>query len=121
MLVNKQNRILSLESDRELSESKYQLSTTASTLNGKNLLSIHLIGGVLLLLVTEHFVMFKYIKQQRLANNLLALKTLRSQMNPHFIFNALNSVNSFIASNDERTANKYLYGLFVINASRFRE
>jgi len=29
-------------------------------------------------------------------------------MNPHFIFNALNSVNSFIAKNDERTANKYL-------------
>ena len=52
--------------------------------------------------------MYKYIKQQRLANNLLALKSLRSQMNPHFIFNALNSVNSFIASNDERTANKYL-------------
>ena len=52
--------------------------------------------------------MYKYIKQQRLANNLLALKSLRSQMNPHFIFNALNSVNSFIATNDERTANKYL-------------
>jgi LytS/YehU family sensor histidine kinase len=52
--------------------------------------------------------MYKYIKQQRLANNLLALKSLRSQMNPHFIFNALNSVNSFIASNDERTANRYL-------------
>jgi LytS/YehU family sensor histidine kinase len=29
-------------------------------------------------------------------------------MNPHFIFNALNSVNSFIAGNDERSANKYL-------------
>ena len=52
--------------------------------------------------------MFKNIKQQKLANNLLALKSLRSQMNPHFIFNALNSVNSFIATNDERTANKYL-------------
>ena len=38
----------------------------------------------------------------------MALKSLRSQMNPHFIFNALNSVNSFIASSDERTANKYL-------------
>jgi len=33
---------------------------------------------------------------------------LRTQMNPHFIFNALNSVNSFIAKNDERTANRYL-------------
>ena len=60
-----------------------------------------------MLLITAFF-MYKYIKQQRLANNLLALKSLRSQMNPHFIFNALNSVNSFIASNDERTANKYL-------------
>src|SRR5690606_21508151 len=54
------------------------------------------------------YLMYKYIKEQKLANNLLALKSLRSQMNPHFIFNALNSVNSFIASNDERTANKYL-------------
>lgn len=66
-----------------------------------------LIGGLFLLLLTA-YLMYKYIKQQRLANNLLALKSLRSQMNPHFIFNALNSVNSFIATNDERTANKYL-------------
>ena len=29
-------------------------------------------------------------------------------MNPHFIFNALNSVNSFISKNDELNANKYL-------------
>ena len=29
-------------------------------------------------------------------------------MNPHFIFNALNSVNGFISKNDPRKANKYL-------------
>ena len=104
-IVSKQNRILSLESDRELSESKYQLTTEQS--KRQKLIIYSLIGGLLLLLITA-FLMFKYIKQQRLANNLLALKSLRSQMNPHFIFNALNSVNSFIASNDERTANKYL-------------
>ena len=39
---------------------------------------------------------------------MLALKSLRSQMNPHFIFNALNSVNHFISREDERTANKFL-------------
>ena len=94
-----------MESDRELSESKYNLSIEQS--KRQKLIIYSLIGGVLLLLLTA-FLMFKYIKQQRLANNLLALKSLRSQMNPHFIFNALNSVNSFIASNDERTANKYL-------------
>ena len=52
--------------------------------------------------------MFRSNKQRKLSNNLLALKSLRSQMNPHFIFNALNSVNSFISSNDERAANRYL-------------
>ena len=104
-LSTKQNRITSLESDRELSESKYQLSTEQT--KRQKLIIYSLIGGLALLLLAA-FLMFKYIKQQRLANNLLALKSLRSQMNPHFIFNALNSVNSFIASNDERTANKYL-------------
>lgn len=104
-ITKKQNRITSLESDRALSESKYQLSIEQS--KRQKLIIYSLIGGLLLLLITA-FLMFKYIKQQRLANNLLALKSLRSQMNPHFIFNALNSVNSFIALNDERTANKYL-------------
>ncbi|MGC6432484.1 MAG: histidine kinase [Jejuia sp.] len=104
-LVTKQNRINSLESDRELSESKYLL--TIEQAKRQKVIIYSLIGGLFLLLLVA-FLMFKYIRQQRLANNLLALKSLRSQMNPHFIFNALNSVNSFIASNDERTANKYL-------------
>ncbi|SFN53641.1 Tetratricopeptide repeat-containing protein [Bizionia echini] len=104
-IAEKQNRITSLESDRQLSESKYQLTSERN--KRQQLIIYSLIGGLLLLMVTAYF-MYKYIKQQRLANNLLALKSLRSQMNPHFIFNALNSVNSFIASNDERTANRYL-------------
>ena len=104
-IAEQQNRITSLESDRALSKSKYELTQERN--KSQQLIIYSLIGGLLLLLVTAYF-MYKYIKQQRLANNLLALKSLRSQMNPHFIFNALNSVNSFIASNDERTANKYL-------------
>lgn len=104
-IANKQNRITGLETDRQLSQSKYQLTNERN--KRQELIIYSLAGGLILLLVTAYF-MFKYIKQQRFANNLLALKSLRSQMNPHFIFNALNSVNSFIASNDERTANKYL-------------
>ena len=104
-IAENQNRITSLESDRELSESKYKLNEEQN--KRQKLIIYSLIGGLALLLLTA-YLMYKYIKQQRLANNLLALKSLRSQMNPHFIFNALNSVNSFIATNDERTANKYL-------------
>jgi len=54
------------------------------------------------------FFFYRSNQQQKLANNLLALKSLRSQMNPHFIFNALNSVNNYIAKSDERSANRYL-------------
>ncbi|MBE9488684.1 MAG: histidine kinase, partial [Bacteroidetes bacterium] len=104
-IIAKQSRITGLESDRALSESKYQLTTERN--KRQRLIIYSLIGGLLLLLIAGYF-MFKNIKQQKLNNNLLALKSLRSQMNPHFIFNALNSVNSFIANNDERTANKYL-------------
>lgn len=104
-IATKQNRITSLETDRQLSQSEYQLATEQN--KRQKLIIYSLVGGLILLLVTAYF-MFKFIKQQKFANNLLALKSLRSQMNPHFIFNALNSVNSFIASNDERTANKYL-------------
>jgi len=104
-LIVKQNRITSLENERALSESKYQLTEEQS--KRQQLIIYSLFGGLVLLLVTA-YMMFKYIKHQKLTNNLLALKSLRSQMNPHFIFNALNSVNSFISSNDERTANRYL-------------
>ncbi len=104
-IVSKQNRITSLESDRALSESKYELGKEQT--KRQRIIIYALVGG-LFLVVLVAFLMYKYIRQQRLANNLLALKSLRSQMNPHFIFNALNSVNSFIALNDERTANRYL-------------
>ncbi|APX99359.1 histidine kinase [Lacinutrix venerupis] len=104
-IAEQQNRITSLENDRELSESRYNLNQVQN--KNQKIIIYSLIGGLLLLLIVA-YLMYKYIKQQRLANNLLALKSLRSQMNPHFIFNALNSVNSFIATNDERTANKYL-------------
>jgi len=38
----------------------------------------------------------------------LETKALRAQMNPHFIFNCLNSINSFILRNDTDVASEYL-------------
>lgn len=108
----KQNRISSLEKDRELSESKYELALKGQQLITENnkrqkLIIYALIFGMLMMGLTI-YLFYRNSKQQKLANNLLALKSLRSQMNPHFIFNALNSVNNFIAQSDERSANRYL-------------
>ncbi|MFT5862950.1 MAG: two-component system LytT family sensor kinase, partial [Flavobacteriales bacterium] len=111
-IAEKQNLILSLEKDRELNESRYQLFLQEEELvtarNTRQQLIIGALALVALLLMFTAFTMYRSNKRQKYANNLLALRGLRSQMNPHFIFNALNSVNSFIATNDERTANKYL-------------
>ncbi len=53
----------------------------------------------------------KRINQRlRLENSLLEMerKALRLQMNPHFIFNALDSISSFIFKNDPKQAVRYL-------------
>lgn len=49
-------------------------------------------------------------QQLRLENSLLDMerKALRLQMNPHFIFNALDSISSFIFKNDPKQAVRYL-------------
>lgn len=39
---------------------------------------------------------------------LLEMQALRSQMNPHFIFNSLNSINRFILQNNKAQASEYL-------------
>lgn len=53
-----------------------------------------------------------YLRQINLTNkniqNQLKLESLRGQMNPHFIFNSLNSINYFISQNDRLSANRYI-------------
>ncbi len=77
--------------------------------DNENSNQIILILALGLVLVTIGIFYLRHIsKQRKVANQQLALRSLRSQMNPHFIFNALNSVNSFISLNDERAANSFL-------------
>lgn len=73
----------------------------------KNRSNYALIGSLLLLLLLLGIIV-KALFSIRKRNKLIALQSLRREMNPHFIFNSLNSVNQFIAVNNEREANKYL-------------
>ncbi|MDO6490310.1 MULTISPECIES: histidine kinase [unclassified Cellulophaga] len=111
-IAEKQNRITGLEKDKELYESKSSLAQTkqdlyTTTSIKQKILIYALVLGMFLFGIAAFFF-YRSNRQQKLANNLLALKSLRSQMNPHFIFNALNSVNNYISKSDERSANRFL-------------
>lgn len=94
----KQTQIEMLEKDMSLLKEEKKFSR----------LMIYGLSAGLLLVFVSSWLIYKSARKRRLANMELALKSLRSQMNPHFIFNALNSVNNYISKNDERSANKYL-------------
>ena len=111
-LGKNQQRIDLLEKERQLSEKSLEIlkqdkDLKEEQLDFKNVIIGVLIVFLLLILLGGYFVI-RSAKEKRKVNQLLALKSLRGQMNPHFIFNALNSVNHYISQNDERKANRYL-------------
>ncbi len=60
--------------------------------------------------IVAHIILKRKQKELALQRRLLIAeqKALRSQMNPHFIFNALNSIRRFILENDMDKADYYL-------------
>ena len=111
-LGKNQQRIDLLEKERQLSEKSLEVLKQDKDLKEGQLDFKNIIIGVLILflilIVLGGYFIIKSSKEKRKVNQLLALKSLRGQMNPHFIFNALNSVNHYISQNDERKANRYL-------------
>ncbi|WP_292010689.1 histidine kinase [Chryseobacterium sp.] len=98
ILADTEQRILQLEKEKELKDELIQK---------KNTFNYGLIAvlGILLLLIA--FIVWT-LKRVQIKNKKIALQSLRREMNPHFIFNSLNSINQFIATNNELEANQYL-------------
>lgn len=91
-------RIAQLEKERSLKD---------ELIKKKNTFNYVLQGSIILVLVFLLFIVKAWYSIKK-KNKKIALQSLRREMNPHFIFNSLNSVNQFIAQNNELEANKYL-------------
>ncbi|HEY8957708.1 sensor histidine kinase, partial [Chitinophaga sp.] len=76
-------------------------------INNKNTLNYFLIASILAMVILLFFIV-RSLRAIKVKNKKIALQSLRREMNPHFIFNSLNSVNQYIAENNEMEANKYL-------------
>lgn len=93
-----EDRIKHLEKERALKD---------ELISKKNTFNYFLLGSVLLMVLLFVFIV-KALYSIKTKNKKIALQSLRREMNPHFIFNSLNSVNQFISENNELEANKYL-------------
>jgi hypothetical protein len=75
-------------------------------------LSIILITGMMtyILILLFNYRKRKFAEKNRTERQIteLKLKSLQAQLNPHFIFNALNAIQQFINVENKRSANDYL-------------
>lgn len=108
-LEQKEDQIELMLENETLKEEAYALDIEKREAENENkLYIIYALIGVLLIMTIAAILVVRSNRKRAKTNMLLELKSLRTQMNPHFIFNSLNSVNSFISKNDDRSANKYL-------------
>jgi tetratricopeptide (TPR) repeat protein len=109
-----------LKKQKEISEQKLKIQQ--QQLKQSQLLKNVLFGSILLLgllgYIFFHNILLKR-KNERLQNQQmqaalkhkasdLEMQALRAQMNPHFIFNCLSSINRFILKNETEIASDYL-------------
>lgn len=113
-LINIDNRVKITKKDLELESERKELLASAEISKQKAINNLYLIIGIVIIIV---FILFLYLMNQRrktqqslLRENLAKSKlvTLKTQLNPHFIFNAMNSINQFIVNNGVEKASNFL-------------
>jgi LytS/YehU family sensor histidine kinase len=111
-----------LVGQQQLQIQQQKLKIQQQQLQRSSMLKKILIGGSLTLVLLGMIVFRNLILKRRneklqsertqaaLQHNTaeLEMQALRAQMNPHFIFNSLNSINQFILENDKAQASEYL-------------
>lgn len=105
----KEDRITSLSREKEILNLKYSRN---------NIILLFIIAAIFFIVIMFLLLLRqKNLKSARLKKDMefelvkSNLKTLRSQMNPHFIFNSLNSIQGLVNTNESTKASKFI-GVF---------
>ncbi len=108
---NVQTAIEELETqyETEKKEQQIELLTAENRLKNQRLnAGVALVGVMLIVIFLILYILRIRKKQAELVQNNLQQQVFRSQMNPHFIFNVMGSIQNFMIQNDNKKASKYL-------------
>lgn len=102
-----------LQKEKEID--KLSIEQKEEELQFQRVSKLWLITVIVLLLLVIGFIYFYRLQREKKKQiqlkqqlNLYMQKALIQQMNPHFFFNTLNSIQYYILKNDKVTSNKYL-------------
>jgi tetratricopeptide (TPR) repeat protein len=109
--LEKQNTVVEIETKYETEKKEQQIELLSAENKIKNQrirLGLAVISVLLLLVIMIFFLMRMRKKNAQVAQDDLKQKLFRSQMNPHFIFNALGSIQNYMYKNETKKAAQFL-------------
>lgn len=111
--AEQRERLISSQTDslKRQSQERTLTATKLENIQLRNNFQMYIIVAFIVIIVMASIIMFyrwnqAKIKQQQLETE-MSQRLLRSQMNPHFVFNAMSVIQSYIFEND------------IVNSSRF--
>lgn len=120
MLARNARELQALEVEYQTHKKEQRIELLSAENKIKNQ-SIRLGAAVILILVLSIvlgiYVFLTRRKQANLQQEKLKQKLLKSQMNPHFIFNALGSIQSYMYRNDAKKAARYMGNFAALTRS----
>jgi LytS/YehU family sensor histidine kinase len=115
--AEKDKQIVVLAGEKEIQEKEIQRQATLKRAFIGGLIAVVLLAGLVVLILRQRLKNQKLlaakneeIKEVNFKQQLseLEMKALRAQINPHFLFNCMNSINRMILNGETEDASRYL-------------